>query len=552
MLLRNITRKAGQILTGRDSLGRMLSLLKQHIVAVVILLVGVGLLAVVSIAMQGWFRRFALLIERLKWEKISTSTGINCIRKAALFLIIVTVILNLWVFAVGRIKPPVGPNVILLVVDALRVDSLGCYNQDSNETPEIDRFAENSIVFKDFIAQSTCTINSAPSIFFSVYPYEHGYFSYRCVVPCKLNSLAEWLKNQGYRTFGISTNPHVSSNNGLDQGFDIFIEDYLWQDIDCDEVNSKFVKWLDNNMQEPFFAMLWYIDPHEPYDPPHAYIDKYLNDEEKQLVSDRTKCHLVGAQDQKDNCLTLAEKKVAKKLYDGEVNFFDTEFAKLVKDLEQRGLVDDSIIILTSDHGESFWEKKNVVGTEVGGHGVSLYDEEIKVPCIISLPNERIGKVIQQKAQHIDIVPTVLSYTGTDTFDIDRVPMRGSSLKDVINGGVLQRKYFFSQLIKDTPATYRMECVQVGDFKLIKTTQYGGVHFSPAYFELVSLKSAESEIDIAGENAKSEFDDLQEQLLSWPGNLEKATFTTSKRVEYKSKEEEDKILKRLKSLGYVE
>ena len=97
-----------------------------------------------------------------------------------------------------------------------------------------------------------------------------------------------------------------------------------------------------------------------------------------------------------------------------------------------------------------------------------------------------------------------------------------------------------------------MECVQAGDFKLIKTTQYGGIHFSPADFQLVNLKSAESEIDIADEKARSEFDDLQEQLWSWPGNLEKATFTSSKQVEYKSKEEEDKVLERLKSLGYVE
>jgi len=467
------------------------------------------------------------------------------IHRAAIAVILFLTVFKLCIFIDGKINAPEGPNVILLIVDAWRADSLGCYNKSSVNTPNIDEFAQEAVLFKNAISQSPGTINSAPSIFCSVYPYEHGYFNYRCFVSRKFNTLAEFLKNEGYRTFGVSTNPHVTKKNGLTQGFDVFVEDLVWKNTDCDEVNETLTKWLDNNNRIPFFAMLWYIDPHTPYQPPPGYINKYIpQKEERELILDKT----TSPQPYID--VAPMEREVSKKLYAAEVNFFDTEFAKLIDYLEQHGLMRNSIIILTADHGESFWEKKDPLGKEVVGHGTYLCEEQLNIPLIIYLPSQQEGKVILEKAQHIDIVPTVLEYVGIDHRFVDNLPLRGDSLKGVINGEELERQYFFAQLVTDQYGPYCMECVQAGNFKLVSVRQYKDVRYTPSKFLLFDLSSHETEIDVLDESSALIPADLKRQLLHWEGSVERIKFPTGL-VDHKYTDEENRLMERLKSLGYL-
>jgi len=467
------------------------------------------------------------------------------IHRTAIAAILFLVVFKLCIFTDSTINAPKGPNVILLIVDALRADSLGCYNKDSHNTPNIDKFAQEAVLFKNVIAQSPGTINSAPSIFCSVYPYEHGYFNYRCFVPRKLDTIAELLKNEGYRTFGVSTNPHVTKKNRLTQGFDVFIEDLVWKNTDCDEVNRTFIKWLDNNNPNPFFAMLWYIDPHTPYEPPPGYINKFLSQkEQRELILDKTKNpqpYIEAAPE---------EREVSKKLYAAEVNFFDTEFAKLIDYLKQHGLMKNTIIILTADHGESFWEKKDPLGKEVVGHGSSLCEEQLRIPLIIYLPSQQERKVVPEKAQHIDIVPTILEYAGVGRGFIDNLPLRGDSLKGVINGERLKRQYFFSQLVTDQYGPYCMECVQAGNFKLTSVRQYKDVRYTPSKFLLFDLSLHETEIDVLDESSALIPADLKRQLLHWEGSVERIKFPTGL-IDHKYTNEENRLMKRLKSLGYL-
>lgn len=210
----------------------------------------------------------------------------------------------------------------------------------------------------------------------------------------------------------------------------------------------------------------------------------------------------------------------------------------------------NSIIILTSDHGESFWEKKDPLGVQVKGHGNSLYEEQIKIPFIISLPNQQGGKVVLERAQHIDIVPTVLEYAEIDSKVAGKLYLRGNSLKGVISGKELKREYFFSQLITDQYGPFYMECNQTGSFKLISTQQYEDVHFTPSYLLFLDLNSGESEIDVTDEISRPEFAELKRQLLSWEGSLEKVKLAT-KQIKRRSNKEEEKLMERLKSLGYL-
>ncbi|MHC4571156.1 MAG: sulfatase [Planctomycetota bacterium] len=469
------------------------------------------------------------------------SKTIGTAKKISLALVIFLLVLNLNIVAYSKINLPKGPNVILLVVDAWRADSSGCYDKNSNATPNIDDFAKNAVLFENALAQSSCTINSAPSMFCSVYPFEHKYFNYKCRVSNKFNTIAEFLKNEGYQTFGISTNPHVTSRNGLDQGFDIFIEDTAWKNTDCDEVNSRFIEWLDSNKQKKFFAMLWYIDPHGPYDPPSEYIDKYIiRKEEKENISLRTKNHYKA----KKGPFTAIEKRVTKKLYTGEVNFFDTEFHKLANYLKQNDLMKSSIIILTADHGEAFWEKGLL------GHGSSLYEGQIKIPLIISLPNQKGGKVIPENVQHIDILPTILEYTKANDKTIDDPLSRGRSLKGLINGEKFKRKYLFSQLITNQYGPYYMECMRTDSFKLLSTYQIGKLSFTPPRFQLFDPNLEESERNVTDEHSKLIFTNLKKQLSFWEGNLEKNVIGPMHR-KHEIEDDENKLKERLKSLGYL-
>ena len=464
-----------------------------------------------------------------------------------LFLVITMAISSNVSFAYETDKKKSRPNILLLVVDALRADSLGCYNELSSNTPNIDSFSKRSVLFENPVAQASNTFNAAPCMLASVYPSEHKYFNYKVSVSKKFTTIAELMKNENYTTFGISTNPHVTKKNGLTQGFDTFIENTVWKDTNCDEVNRMFIEWHKANKDKSFFSMLWYVDPHSPYEPPLEYIKKYIvDDDEKKAITNRAK----SKAGRKKGPITKIEKRVAKKLYAGEVNFFDTEFGELARYLENSGLMENTIIILTSDHGESFWEKG------IRGHGGSLYEEEIKIPLIIYLPGQREGKVILSKVQHVDLLPTILEYVNPQ-INIASIPyVKGSGLKHLIEGGASQVEYFFSQLIdtRTESMSYHVECVQNANFKLIQTFTSRGKVYSPPIFELFDLRDGEVKCEFNDKQYRAIYDELRNELVSWAHSYE-SQGTKSVENPNDSNEHTDenkKLLQRLKSLGYIE
>jgi len=168
-----------------------------------------------------------------------------------------------------------GFNVIIIVSDATRADHLSCYGYELETTPNIDHFAREGIRFENPVAQGSHTIVATPAILASVYPTIHGLTHYQAVLSDSITLISELLKKAGYRTFGISTNPHVTENNGFAQGFDYYESDRGWQNTDAEVVNQKFLRILDEYQTKRFLAFLFYIDPHTPYDPPQAYLRKF-------------------------------------------------------------------------------------------------------------------------------------------------------------------------------------------------------------------------------------------------------------------------------------
>jgi arylsulfatase A-like enzyme len=337
------------------------------------------------------------------------------------------------------------PNVILVMVDTLRADHLSCYGSDV-ATPNLCRLADEGTTYQGF-SHASWTKPATASLITSTLPSTHNAMSKPSSLSGDLVLIPEAMQEAGYTTGGIVSNVNLAESFGFAQGYDDYYylgPDYLFgakesssklivyqlgrqialglfggdevkfNDFyqDSEVVNGVAFEWLDDHKDERFFLFLHYMDPHDPY-----FVHPY-NGEGIARVS-----------------MPEPEPEVAEKLhalYRGEIEYLDANFGKLLAKLEAEGLYEDTIIVLTADHGEEF--------NEHGGfwHGLTLFDEQIHVPLLIKWANgvETPARGANSGiARLIDVGPTILSAAGIgipDTMQgIDlRTPFSARSEKD--------------------------------------------------------------------------------------------------------------------------
>lgn len=295
-------------------------------------------------------------------------------------------------------------NVILIIIDALRADHLGCYGYKKQTSPHLDNFAKEGLLFGNCYAQASSTKPSVASILSSLYPKVHGVSNDgRKALPYEVTTITEILQAHGYITYAYVNNTNLKTIFNYNQGFDFF-DDYLMRDklyyvvlrqlrkiliflqinirkrfdyLDRNNAtlaNKRIIPWLEKNKYNSFFMFIHYVEPHSPYCPPLQHRTKFLN---------------------KNNEISL---------YDGEICFIDENINQLFEKLKYLGIYDKTLIIITADHGEAFGEHKNY------GHGETIYQEEIRVPLIVKytecIPK---GVAIKTPVKSIDIMPTVLN-----------------------------------------------------------------------------------------------------------------------------------------------
>ena len=303
----------------------------------------------------------------------------------------------------ARAKPPEErPNVIIYLVDTLRADHVGVLG-GGELTPNIDDFAEGATVFRNTVAQAPWTKPSVVSIFTGLGPLAHGVQLLDDRLPQEALTVAEMLHASGYRTAGFSTNWHVRGETGLDQGFVFF--DFKPDEAASDLLNQRVLRWLDGprvKEKGPFFLYVHALDPHAPYTPPADYRKRYAPEvrQEAGYDFDLKRVYLARGKQRREYMAEMSQ------LYDGEVAFNDHSFGEFLKALRQRGLYDDSLIVLVSDHGEEFDEHGDF------GHARNLYNETLNVPLIVKWPGQRRGQVVESLAQHVDLLPTLLQAAG--------------------------------------------------------------------------------------------------------------------------------------------
>lgn len=354
------------------------------------------------------------------------------------------------------------PNILLIVLDCVRADHLSCYGYGRETSPNIDRIAEQGVIYNQAISPSPWTLPSHASLFTGTYVSRHRTDLDNRYLDRSFITLAEVLKQRGYNTVGLSSNAWVSRETGLDRGFDLYYNmnrppyesgrklkayqkcanyiywNYLYKryDYGARNINNLLRKFFKSySRQSPFFIFINYLEAHLKYEPPRKFRHSFLRKSEDKYVPQDAWAYLVGAVG-----MTEEDFYILKALYDAEIRYMDFRVGEIIELLEKAGILDHTMIIITADHGEN-----------IGDHGLmdhqfSLHDSLSHVPLIIRYPDIfPRGLRIQSQVQSVDLFSTLCDILQVDDDRIE-AQLQGKSLLPSLSGNKL-RSYAFSEYL---------------------------------------------------------------------------------------------------------
>lgn len=289
---------------------------------------------------------------------------------------------------VARSRATRRPNVVVILVDTLRADHLPTHGYARATAPFVDSLARAGVVFENAWSTSSWTAPATASLFTSLYPQDHGVVhsldreaadGRRLVdrIPGDVETLAEMFRAAGYRTLGVSDNAHVSRETGFDQGFDEF-------ESGTGATAERLHKWVRDRRERlargPYFLYVHYVEPHEPYLPREPWHADFARDGR----AHPTHAKFVDA-------------------YDSEIRSLDDGLARLYRAC---GWAEDTVVIVTSDHGEEFGDHGR------GGHAHTLYDEVLRVPLIVHGVPGAVARRVDEPVSLVDVLPTLRELLG--------------------------------------------------------------------------------------------------------------------------------------------
>ena len=318
------------------------------------------------------------------------------------------------IFSVGRTSAVElgSPNFLLITIDTLRADHLSSYGYHLLTTPNLDQLAREGTRFERAYTTIPLTGPAHISLFTGRYPQETGarVNGQPLASDARLLTLPEILKKNGYQTAAfVSAWPLTKRLTRLHRGFEIYDQDLVrkFQMFNsyrsAEDVTPKVLSWIRNSPKRPFFLWVHFFDPHGPYEFKKEYADLRSNPE----GSIKTE---------------PVDEEMVKRLrnYDTEVAYTDHYVGKLLDELRAQGIADSTVVVVTSDHGESLGERNFV------GHGRQLYENIIRIPLIVRFPEKiPVGKVVEENISLLDLAPTFLDLAGIEP----PLPYQGKSLQ---------------------------------------------------------------------------------------------------------------------------
>ena len=376
---------------------------------------------------------------------------------------------------------PVPDNLkmILISLDTLRADHLSCYGYSRLSSPNMDELARDSVLFENTYAQSSWTLPSHMSMLFSLNSASHQVYFYNQKVNSSVPSLASFLKKAGFITYAFTGGGYVSSVYGFSKGFDWYDEPVRGRmaPLGINEAENLFAytsDWLKKNKDKAFFLFLHTFQIHGPYACPQPWNKMHVKEN---APWDKISLMKFLEKNGEDYLFTREEKRNIIALYDGEISYTDATLIKpIVSLLKELNIYDNTLLIITSDHGEEFQDH--------GGwlHGKTLYNEMLRVPLLIKFPNsENKGSIIKHNSRLIDIMPTVLDVAG---IKYNKNHLDGKSLLTLISGKEKEERVFISDLAHKTipipcPA---LIATNKNQLKLIITKSKEGIRYIETYY----------------------------------------------------------------------
>ncbi len=284
-------------------------------------------------------------------------------------------------------------NVIIVTFDTTRADHIGVYGKKNANTPNLDNLAKDGVVYEFAMSSIPITLPSHSTIMTGKSPFVHGVRDNGLyILSDQQTTIAEILNDQGYKTAAAIGSFPLTSQFGINQGFDFFNEHITIKQEDMygdktipkealffdertsTQVNDGIMPWIESHYKSPFFIWFHYFDPHHPHEPPPPYNQHFIND-----------------------------------LYQGEIAYSDESLGNVIAQLKRLGVYDNSLIIFTSDHGEGNGEHKEET------HSMLVYNSTLHVPLIVKYPKQlNANKRIKSRVALVDVFPTILSVLNID------------------------------------------------------------------------------------------------------------------------------------------
>lgn len=422
-------------------------------------------------------------------------------------------------------------NVILISMDTLRADHLGCYGYSRDTSPHLDALSKESVLFKQVVAQAPYTVSSHMSMLTSLYPSFHKVNLIReSTMNPKIETLAERLYNNGYRTWAIVGGGQMSSDYGLSEGFESYTEFTsphrdVWRKI------QETIGFIEKEKNNNFFIFFHSYKPHAPYNPIPPYDTMFSPD-----YSGPVSGSIEQIEDINSGQLEVTPEDIQHliALYDGDIREMDDQIVELFDYLKKEGLDKRTLIVFTSDHGEEFGEHG-----KVGVHSHTVYDELLLVPLILHLPEILPkGAVYDTQVQSVDILPTILDLTGINLKD---APIHGESLLPLIKNGTQDEnsRHAFSERLAADGNHFRSS--RSSRFKYIMQDNKKKSIVAHFYYDLPADPQEQNSLKLTPEKLREMFNQI---LFLIEEGKRADTFQRGKKIDKDT-------LETLKALGYI-
>ncbi len=386
-----------------------------------------------------------------------------------LLILIVAIIVIVTAAVLFTLWPGPPLNVVIVSIDTLRPDHLGCHGYHRDTSPAMDRLAREGTRFENAVSTTSWTLPAHIALLTSLPDLVHGVLWDNYHLNGSRITLAEIMKEQGYRTAGIFTGPYLLPRFGFDQGFDYYIDCTLYDkklkgmDVlvasergrTTPGAMEKVEIWLNDNQNHPFFLFLHLFDVHPDFDPPPPF-DTIFDPDYSGGVDGKDVFHNPAIH----AGMERGDLEHLRALYDGEIRFVDDAgIARLMEMLEERNLAEKTLVVITSDHGEEFFEHGEF------GHRKNLYDTTLRIPLIFWRPGlVPQGKVIERQVRITDVMPTIL-----ELLDLPQSPETlGQSLVPLLKGEDIAGGDALRGFAEITSDSIHMEALRTEEFKFVR------------------------------------------------------------------------------------